>query len=192
MQVLLEALPEQGCRTTAELAAVTGLDPKYVSQRAAVLHARALIVTDRPGCYRITAAGLVARAAGTVSRPGPKGPLTGRKPAGAVSLTQHVWTALRFAKKATVRELVGLAGLDDGRYRDPVGQAGRYLALLTISGHVAALPRREPGTAPTSNGHIRFLLVRDSGPRAPLWSQRHGDITDPNTGERFPQARSAP
>ena len=49
------------------------------------------------------------------------------------------------------------------------------------------MPGRAAGTAPTSNGFVRWLLLpdRDSGPRAPVASSARRTVFDPHTGETF-------
>ena len=43
----------------------------------------------------------------------------------------------------------------------------------------------EPGTALTSNGFLRFQLLRDTGAKTPVVRVRKSEVFDRNTGETF-------
>jgi hypothetical protein len=99
---------------------------------------------------------------------------SGRARAPRRDFRQRLWSALRRLKKATIKELVTLAAAQE---RDARRNAQRYLRGLAAAGYVRALPRPGRGRANA------WVLVRDSGPRAPSYSPGAATITDPNNGE---------
>ena len=57
-------------------------------------------------------------------------------------------------------------------------RAQKYCARLARAGYLRPLPRRAAG------GWVRYLLIRDTGPRPPR-IRRDGTVEDANTGETF-------
>jgi len=88
---------------------------------------------------------------------------------------------MRMSGKFTVPEILRLAA-QPGVRGGSADNLHRYLRALEAAGYVRRLPVREPGTAPGSNGYVRWLLVRDSGPVAPT-IRRDGTVLDRNSGE---------
>jgi hypothetical protein len=81
-------------------------------------------------------------------------------------------------KKGTIQDLLMMAGEDQGRgYRSAL----KYLLFLERAGYLRKLPVRARGTAPTSNGFVRWLLVDDTGPEAPVVQPLKGEVVDRNT-----------
>ena len=141
----------------------------------------------KPGRYTLTHEGRIALEAGAKLKSGPKGP-HGKPRNTAGSLRDKVWRLLRIRQKASVQEIVGL--LCDGD--TPVGQmesvtnnVQKYLRALRLTGYLADM-RREPGDKPGSNGHKRYLLVRDTGPTAPT-RRAHNRVYDHNEGREYVQ-----
>lgn len=130
--------------------------------------------------YSVTAAGRAFIDSGKRVTSGPRGPETGRR-LYAGTLRERVWRAIRIRRKFSVLEIIPL--VVKGAEKDAESNVGKYLRALTRSGFLAALPSRERGTAPTSNGFKRYLLVRDSGPQAPRWRAGRSTVYDPNTEE---------
>lgn len=179
---ILRTLAEaEGGLTVAGIASRTGIDRKQTARSCGVLLHRALVARPRVGLYEITASGRELDRRGEAVRCGPQAPLTGPCKRPTETLRVRCWRALRQLQKATVPDLVQLA--ERGDERDGVGNARRYVNALVASGHVVVMARREPGTAPSSNGFKRYLLVRNTGPKAPVWRMRRGEVYDPNTGE---------
>jgi hypothetical protein len=48
-----------------------------------------------------------------------------------------------------------------------------------------AQEKRVAGTAPTSNGHKRYQVIRNNGRLAPVVRQAAREVFDPNSGEVF-------
>jgi hypothetical protein len=152
--------------------------------RKQITHAICRLITDKyvvrreAGCYEITAAGMAAHAAGYKS--GPQRPHTGKKPP-RPSLRAGTWKTLRLRRKATIHDIITNAAT--GAERNPESNILHYLTALERGGYVSRLARRVPGTAPTSNGHVVWLLVKDTGPLAPMLNVAARTLRDPNTDE---------
>lgn len=183
---VLGALPERGSITVAALAQATGLSRRDISKCCDKLRVRGLAERPRTGHFQLTASGRAAKAAGARIRSGPQGP-NGIKTPRPVSgtLRARLWTALRGLGKATIPELCQLACRD--RERAAASNARKYIRVLERCGFVVRLRRRERGTAPTSNGFIRYLLLpgKDPGPKAPVVRERLGLLYDPNTRKSY-------
>lgn len=183
---VLGAMPGDGSETTtAALAQVTGLTRREVSRCfREVLNARGLANEARFGVYRLSPAGIAAREVGERIT---TAPLT-RKNGGPIhddTFRSRVWKALRSLGKATVPELCQMAARGDEKL--PERQVRNYLGYLVKAGYVSVLARRERGTAPTSAGFKRFLLLphRDPGPKAPVVRRRLGQVYDPNSRKAY-------
>jgi hypothetical protein len=87
---------------------------------------------------------------------------------------------MRLKGKFTIPALLELAARDE---KNPRSAAGRYVRLLERAGYLRRLPRRESGTSLTSNGFIRWALIRDTGINPPMPRRGGQEIYDPNTGE---------
>ncbi len=119
----------------------------------------------------------------TGKKPGPKGP-HGKVLVHRGTFRERLWKSMRIRRRFTIGELV--ADAQTGCERNAYNNAGRYVLYLVNSGYVRELPNRKPGTAPSSNGFKVFQLMKDTGPRAPVWSQARGTLHDVNTGEDAP------
>ncbi len=99
-------------------------------------------------------------------------------------LRQRAWWVMRRRRAFTLPEL--LAVVADGHEKDAKRNIGRWLRQLASAGYLKVDGVRVPGTALTSNGFLRYILVRDLGRKAPVVRARHGVVFDPNNGETFP------
>jgi hypothetical protein len=173
------------------LEAATGLARKQIVMAIDRLSKRRLVAHAGHALYRRTAAGDAFIAAGATVRPGPADrgprPLRGDHAAGRDTLRDRAWRALRQLKKATLPEILELACR--GEEADPHGNVRTYLYQLLRKGIVARLSRRVPGIAQTSNGFHQWLLVRDLGPKAPVWRKRSGVLIDRNSGKPLQEDR---
>jgi len=179
-----QAAPRE-CITEARMAEITGLSPLQVEHAALKLRKHGFLTKTGQGCHKLTAAGRTALAAGRKIRSGPNGPETGHRRRDP-GLRQRVWNALRTGKKLTVDDLI--MRVAEGEERDPRSNIRKYLVALARAGYVRQMPVREPGLNPTSNGCVRWWLVKDTGPIAPVWRQRHGALYDGNCEEQMPLA----
>ncbi|WP_141703466.1 hypothetical protein [Methylobrevis pamukkalensis] len=171
---IARALAGGGCLTTAEIAEATGIDRRDVAVFTGRLVVRSWIVRREIGCFALSDVGRQGLESGEVLVSGPTGPRTGalQRPKRRTG-RDRMWSAMRIKRKFTVGDITELAGVN----RDA---ASRYIQALARVGLLTPL-RREPGFAPTSNGHGRWLLTGDTGPKAPS-VRRRGEVHDANTG----------
>jgi len=130
------------------------------------------------GCYQLTDMGKQAQAEGLVIKSGPRGPIP-RLKARRKSMTVRLWRSMRMHQKFSINDLLIDSVRDEKTGRD---MASRYLRGLEQAGYVFRLQVKAPGTSLTSNGFVRWSLIRDTGPQAPVL-RRDGTVFDPNTQE---------
>lgn len=183
MQRLLAAMPgDGGPIATAKLTHDTGLTGRDTATYFERLRLAGLAERVARGVYRLTAAGRSAKATGQKLRRGPKGPLT-RQHICTGTFRDRVWKALRTRRKATIADLVVLAGTGDEKW--PENNAAKYLGLLVRAGFVVRMRRREPGIWPSSPGHRKYFLQKDPGPKALVYRPKFRDVYDPNTRKSY-------
>lgn len=179
-----------GLLTTKVLADCTGLDTKQVGNSTALLIRHGLIEREGTGRFRVLDKGRDFLIADEKIVPGPAGP-HGKARRQKESLRARAWAAMRAQGKFTIGGLVEVAV--KGKEEQPHANIGAYVRKLEAAGYLSRLPRRQVGTAPTSNGFIRYLLIENTGPKAPIWRPRQGVLFDPNTkAEIDPASTSEP
>lgn len=94
-------------------------------------------------------------------------------------LRSRAWWVMRRRGAFTLAEL--LATVAEGHEKDAASNLGRYLRALAAAGILKAEGRTVPDK-PTSNGCLRYRLVRDLGRDAPVWRASRREIYDPNGG----------
>lgn len=97
-------------------------------------------------------------------------------------LRQRAWWVMQRRVVFTLPEL--LSTLATGAEKDAQSNLGKYIKALADTGFLE-IDGRAPPDSPTSNGCIRYRLVRDNGRKAPVWRQRAGGVYDPNTGDCY-------
>lgn len=157
----------------------TELGRKQIADACTVLVNRELIERIKPGCYKMLPAGLVLIKTGGEVKSGPRGITAAKQHTG--TLRVKTWRAMRQRKKFSLNDLIVLVA--DGDEKAIESNLGKYLRALERTGYLTRMARRETGTASTSNGYLRYLLVRDTGPLAPVWRQGKETVYDPNTTE---------
>ena len=167
--------------TTEELAAATGMDRRAVAATVGKLIMRGLAERLEIGRYRLTTAGEKSAARQEILTSGPKRKQTGRRRQPRNTFFQRVWAVMRMQRRFSVPELMQLAASPKER-GGSVDSLHRYLRALEQAGYVRRLRSREPGTRPGSNGFVRWILVRDTGPVAPALRVRERQLIDRNTG----------
>lgn len=178
---LLQALERAGgTLTTSELAEATGIPRKQIAYDCTRLVARRFIERVATGRFRNTAAGSRLARAGGIVKCGPCRPHTGRRKA-PPGLRTRAWRAMALLEKFSVPDLVELAA--KGTEANAENNLQRYLRILERAGYVRRLRAREPGTKPTSNGFLRYMRLKHTGPQAPVLSERKKTLYDPNTRE---------
>lgn len=180
--IILQALVEAGGHmTTAQLAKRTGVPQKQVSQTCERLRMRGLIEKpEKKGVFAATKAGRETIAAGQTIKSGPCAPHTGKRMA-LDTLRTRAWRAMKILQRFTAGDLETVA--KQGGERDPLDNIRRYLLCLERAGYLRRLRAREAGTAPTSNGSIRYIVVQHTGRKAPILLKGRTRLYDPNTGE---------
>ncbi|SDH90125.1 hypothetical protein [Roseospirillum parvum] len=169
LAVLAAGGPEV-CLTTAELAARSGLTRKQVGEASGKLVRRNLIERAEVGCFRLTDHGRAHVAAGTPLTSAPIKQFTAMR-RHRDSLRVRAWRAMRMRGKFTIADVAGLA-LRPGERE---GEVQRYLRTLFRAGYL----RRLAGGGPC----LRYALVRDTGPEAPMLIDGRRAVRDPNTGD---------
>lgn len=171
---------QTGPKARADLVATMGLTPRQVTNAASNLFRRGYLILCDLVVYQLTDAGMAASLAGEIIKGGPKGQVKLIKG----TIRQRAWCAMRIRRSFTIGELVADATEPgEGQPRDNIG---RFLSRLAQAGYVRELDRRAPGTAVGSNGFKRYTLVRNTGPKAPVFRTELGTIFDPNLGEDVP------
>lgn len=179
LTAIAQASPAE-CITEARMVEITGLSAKQVEQAALKLRKHGLLEKTGQGCHILTDAGREAAAAGKKLRSGPNGTHTGKR-VHKDSLRVRAWRAMRIRRKFSIPDLCMLVA--EGGERDIESNVGKYVRALVKAGYLVEMPRREAGTALTSNGFKRWWLVddKDTGPLAPVWRVAAGEVYDPNT-----------
>ena len=181
----------EGSLTTQEIADLTGLKQHQVVNSTDVLVKNKLAYRVERGVFTITLAGRSAIAVGTECKSGPRGAV-GHRALRRISFRQRLWNALRIEQKGTQGHIVSLILQEDEREETALAGAKKYFSILCQAGYLAKLPGRAQGTAPTSNGYQRYLLVENTGPLAPRLCTDPRYLYDPNTGQTVALKRGAP
>jgi hypothetical protein len=177
----VDELTQAGQEATCEsLSQRTGQTSRQIADNASLLVKRGLLKRIRPGCYEATKAGHQAIQEGNLLKSGPK---AGMSRARSWGLRQKAWRLMRIRGKFSVSDLC--QGICDGSEQFAESNLGKYLKALRLAGYITRLARRQKGSAPTSNGDYRYLLVRDSGPEAPVWRKKTNTVFDPNDGKEY-------
>lgn len=100
-----------------------------------------------------------------------------------LGLRQRAWWVMRRRISFTLPEL--LQTLADGTERDAKGNLGKYVRALEKAGIIRREGERQPGTALTSNGHLRYQLIVNDGRKAPVWRESSSSVYDPNSGKVY-------
>lgn len=167
---VLASAPAGRTTTASALAAAAGTALTTARCNLKRLMDQGLVEQPEPGRWRAT-------------REGRRLHRSGARPSGndrkRVTFRSRLWSALRRLRKATVPDLVALAASPDAKH--PENNARDYLNALARAGYVRRMAHRVMGPG-NGAGHLQFVLVRDSGPKAPFCT-RAGTVIDPNTGE---------
>jgi len=170
---ILHALPEGACWTTKQIAAETGLTRKAVTQAVGKLIRRGLVERAERGCFHLTATGKVAQLHDVPLTSAPLRPFTDMRKH-RKSLRVRAWRAMRVQQKFTIGEIEAMAARGE---KHANGGIQRYLLLLERAGYLRRLRKR--------GRELRYALVRDTGPEAPMVRRDRKAVKDMNTGEVF-------
>lgn len=130
------------------------------------------------GAYMATPEGMEFIASGNEIKSGPAKP-SGKPRVVENTLRALAWRAMRIKGKFGLEDLARACLDGSETARDPVNNLNRYVSALAATGYLVEMKRRTPGTALTSPGKKRWLLSRDTGPKAPL-RRDNGDVWDQN------------
>lgn len=170
----------------SDLAASLGLTRDQVSNAAALLISRGLVERVDRGCFQLTAAGCEAVGSGVTIESGVTGATRTIRRSLRGSIRQRAWNVMKIQRVFTIQSLTtAVATSADG---DVAENLRRYCRELCRAGYLSLSSRREPGTAPSSNGFAVYSLMRSTGALAPVFSQKKQAIHDFNTGEDTPCA----
>lgn len=177
MHQLLTILAE-GCELTPSHAADRLSKSKQNVQNAFDNLVRRGLAVSVCGAYRATTEGMEFIAAGKEIKSGQAGP--GGKPRVVVNtMRSKAWRAMRIKGKFDTDDLAR-ACLDGSEIaRDPTGNLRHFISSIAACGYLVEMKRRTPGSAPTSPGKKRWMLVRNTGPKTPILHSS-GDVWDPN------------
>lgn len=179
MEAIVQAIGPAACRTTAEIAELSGLTRKQVGMACGKLVMRDLIERIEVGCFRLTPNGKDIVSGAAKLDPNPRKPLNCARVPRTTTLRQRAWAAMRLQKRFTVADIATLAANE--RDKQPEHHLAKWFSYLVRAGYLAALPRRVPTSAPTSNGLKCWTLLRDTGDIVPL-VRADGSWHDHNTG----------
>jgi len=188
LTAIAQAAPAE-CITEARMVDITGHSARSVEYSCLILRRRGLLTRTAQGCHKLTDAGRTAIAEGHHVRSGPRGRHTGTRVIRG-TLRERAWGAMRILRKFSLADLIML--IAEGRERDITSNVGKYVRALTRAGLLRQLPQREQGGALTSNGNVRWLLIQDVGPLAPVWRAERGTVYDPNAHAELPLADDVP
>lgn len=174
--------------TVETLAWLSGKTHPQVLDSCAVLRRHGLVDRPQQGTYRLT---MVGKAAVRLQQTVLPGPAAGTGLSRRSTFRQRLWQALRASQKASIQDLLKLAQIDTDADRQALKNAQKYLRLLECAGYIARLDRRQAGTSPSSNGHIRWLMIRDTGPKPPSAYPERGYVHDHNTHDVYPIRRDS-
>lgn len=177
MQTLLTLLSEGHDLTPSQGAALLDRARRVVQGALANLARRGLAVSVC-GAYMATPEGMEFIASGREIKRGPTGP-SGKPRVVENTLRALAWRAMRIKGKFGLDDLARACLDGSETARDPVNNLNRYVSALAACGYLVEMKRRTPGSALTSPGKKRWLLARDTGPKAPI-RRDNGDVWDPN------------
>lgn len=158
---------------TGDIAHALRCDRSQVVNAVQQLKQRDLVSVVTPGTYVVTELGRAASAAGACAAPN-HNTRRNRLP----SLRERAWWQLRKDGLVTLGELIKVQADETELAADT--NLFRYLRALERAGIVTRLVH--PGSR-VKRLLVRWRLVIDLGPRAPVWRNAVGAMYDPNSGK---------
>jgi len=168
------------CKTITVLAAELELTNRQISDAASALIQKNLLERVELGCFQLSAAGRAAAARSESITSGPNGPHSAPRSAQRNTLRQRAWAAMRIQRRFTVQDI--LTAATTGEEVRAQNNLQRYFKVLCSAGVLRRLPKRQPGSAPSSNGFVQYTLVRDLGHIAPSHRMKARTLFDHNSG----------
>lgn len=180
---LLRHLQGGACLTLDQMESELGLNRRQASDAASKLLRRDYLMKMAVGCFQLTEKGMAAAASGEIITSGPMGP-TGVIATHRSTFRERAWLAMRITRRFTIGQIVAAAAREGEK--NARENTRKYLVQLRRAGFVKELPTRVSGTSRGSNGFKRFMLVRNTGPRAPVYRAELQVVHDFNAGEDVP------
>lgn len=177
---LLHHLSGDLCLTVDQMAEALGVSRPQAVNAAQKLMRRKYLLKMAAGCFQLSPEGAAAAQAGVAITSGPMGK-TGVIATHRGTFRERAWVAMCIHRRFTIGDVVAAAGRDEEK--NARENARKYILALCRAGYVKELSHRVPGTALGSNGFKRFVLARNTGPRAPVVRVDLGVVHDFNTGE---------
>jgi len=167
MQRLLRLLA-QGERLKPSEAAKLISKPRKTIQEAFTRLCRRGYAISLAGVYVSTPDGLIFAASGDEIKSGPAGFERQKPRVIDGTIRTKAWRAMRIKGKFSLEDLGRsvLDGSEEGK--EPLHNIRKYVVGLQKAGYLLEMKRRARGSAPTSNGSKRWMLVRNTGPLAPV------------------------
>ncbi len=136
------------------------------------------------GIYAATPEGEMFLASGEEIKSGPAGVSERKVREVKGTVRDKVWRAMRIKRKFGLDDLARAVLDGTEKSADPTDNIKKFVGKLEKSGYLIEMKRRTPGSAPTSNGFKRWMLIRDTGPKTPIC--RISGVYDPNEETEFP------
>lgn len=182
---VLYAIGEQ-CVLLGDLAEQLELERKQVGCAAAELVRKGYVERREPGCFALSLEGRSFMAAGRKFTTGPNGPLqVDRGPTKArLTIRQRAWNVMRIRGKFSVPDLqIAAVDGDDAAVQVTLR---RFCRQLVKAGVLVQLAKKERGTALSSPGFNRYMLVKDLGPMVPSYRRGSRVLFDHNAQKELP------
>lgn len=168
------------CKTITVLSEDLNLNRRQISDAARGLIRKGYLERVELGCFQLTGDGQAAANRGEQITSGPNAGFKVPRRALPNTLRQRAWNAMRIQRRFTVHDILTAATTgDEVRAQNNLQ---RYFKALCDGGVLRRLPKRQAGSAPTSNGFAQYTLVRDLGRIAPSYRAKAGSLVDHNTG----------
>ncbi len=168
MHLLHHLSQGQEAQSVEQISTRLGWSAVQVHARLIALQGRHWVASPGGNVWVVTDKGHAASAAR--SPVGPSG-----KHAKGRELRMRIWRALRCLVKASLDDLLPLVAVAEPSAHLRRG-IQRYLRVLERAGYA-----QRYGTY----GNYRWLLVQNTGPKAPTWGERGQQFCDHNTGQIF-------
>ena len=186
MQNLLQLLAQGQKLKPSEAAKLMSKSRQLMQEGFSKLAKRGYAIS-LSGEYVCTPEGLIFAQSGQEIKSGPAGFERQKPRVIDGSIRTKAWRAMRIKVKFSLEDL-GRSVLDGSEGgKDPLENIRKYVAGLQKTGYLIEMKRRIPGSAPTSNGSKRWMLVRNTGPLAPV-IRKGNQVWDQNEERNYPFA----
>lgn len=178
------ALLSENAVTLDELELISPVNRHETVKIMSRLISRGAVDRLENGVYRLNEKGKSLKSCGQkeIFHSGAQG-LFNRNKHPSTTLRARVWRLIQLTPKFTVNEIKSL--VSEGNEKAAENNIQKYIRALVKSGHVREMPKRLRGSVPTSNGYKQYLLIKNTGPKAPVLRNDKRQVFDQNTRETF-------